>query len=44
MYSNLVDASDDDLRIGLAVDAVFDAVTPDVTLVRFRPAYVRAQR
>ena len=36
MYSNLVGASDDEVRIGMAVDAVFEAVTPDVTLVKFR--------
>lgn len=36
MYSNLVGVPDEQVRIGMAVEAVFDAVTPDVTLVRFR--------
>jgi uncharacterized OB-fold protein len=37
MYSNLVRGTDDQVRIGMAVEAVFEAVTPEVTLVRFRP-------
>ena len=38
MYSNLVDMPDAQVRIGMTVEAVFEAVTPEVTLVRFRPS------
>ncbi len=37
MISNLVECATDDARIGMPVVAVFDAVTPEVTLVKFRP-------
>ncbi|MDH3235631.1 MAG: Zn-ribbon domain-containing OB-fold protein [Alphaproteobacteria bacterium] len=36
LTSNIVDIDPDVLRIGLAVEAVYDAVTPDMTLLRFR--------
>ncbi len=39
MYSNLVDDRDDAVRIGMPVEAVFDAVTPEVMLVRFRESH-----
>ncbi len=38
LTANLVGAANDVLRVGLAVEIVFDDVTPDVTLPRFRPA------
>jgi len=38
MYSNLVEVSDKEVRIGMFVEAVFIAVTPEVTLVKFQPA------
>lgn len=36
-FSNLVGAAPGTVRIGLRVRAHFDAVTPEVTLLRFRP-------
>ena len=38
LFSNVVDVPDGRIEVGMAVEAVFDAVTPGVTLVRFRPA------
>jgi hypothetical protein len=38
MLSNLVDADVEAIRIGDPVEVVFDAVTDDITLPRFRPA------
>lgn len=37
LYSNLVGIDDAQIRIGMPVTAVFDDVTPEVTLIRFRP-------
>jgi uncharacterized OB-fold protein len=37
-FANLVDCSPDDARIGMRVEAVFDDVEPELTLLRFRPA------
>jgi uncharacterized OB-fold protein len=37
MLSNLVSAEVDAIRIGDPVEVVFDAVTDEVTLPRFRP-------
>jgi hypothetical protein len=37
MMTNVVGCDPDSVRIGMAVEAVFDDVTPDVTLVKFRP-------
>jgi uncharacterized protein len=37
LTASLVDAPPDGPRIGMPVEAVFDAVTPEVTLPRFRP-------
>jgi hypothetical protein len=39
LFSNPVDAGDDELRIGLRVVGVFEDVDPDVTLLKFRPAH-----
>jgi uncharacterized OB-fold protein len=36
LTANLVDVPNGELRVGLPVEAVFDDVTPDITLVRFR--------
>jgi uncharacterized OB-fold protein len=38
LISNLVDCPPDQARVDMAVEAVFDDVTPEVTLVKFRPA------
>ena len=38
IMTNIVGAAPDAVRIGLAVEVVFDDVTPDVTLAKFRPA------
>lgn len=37
MLSNLVDTSLADITVGMAVEVVFDKITPEVTLPRFRP-------
>jgi uncharacterized OB-fold protein len=37
LYSNLVGVDDAQIKIGMPVTAVFDDVTPEVTLIRFRP-------
>lgn len=37
VFANLVDAAPDDARIGMPVEAVFDDVEPELTLLRFRP-------
>ena len=38
LTANLVDVPNRELRIGLPVEVVFDDVTPEITLVRFRRA------
>jgi len=38
MVSWLVDVAPGDIRIGLPVEVVFDDVTPEVTLPKFRKA------
>ena len=38
MMSTVVECPLDDLRIGMPLEAVFDDVTPEVTLPKFRPA------
>lgn len=37
MMSTVVDCPNADLRIGMPVEVVFDDVTPEVTLPKFRP-------
>ena len=37
LMSNVVGCHPDDVRVGAPVEVVFDAVTPEVTLPRFRP-------
>jgi uncharacterized OB-fold protein len=36
--SNLVDCALEDIKIGMAVEAAFEDVTDEVTLIKFRPA------
>ena len=36
--SNIVGIANEDIRIGMPVQVVFDDVTPEVTLPKFRPA------
>jgi hypothetical protein len=38
LMTNVVGCAPDAVRIGMAVEVVFDDVTPDVTLPKFRPA------
>jgi uncharacterized protein len=37
MLSNVVDCPPEQVKIGMPVEAVFDDVTPTVTLLKFRP-------
>jgi uncharacterized OB-fold protein len=37
MMSTIVEAKPEDLKIGMAVEVVWDDVTPEVSLPRFRP-------
>ena len=38
LVSNVVECAREDVRIDMPVTAVYEDVTPDVTLVKFRPA------
>jgi uncharacterized OB-fold protein len=38
MLTNVVDCSPEQVKIGMPVEVVFDDVTPQVTLPKFRPA------
>ena len=38
IYGNAIDVSNDGLKVGMPVEAVFDDVTEDVTVLRWRPA------
>jgi uncharacterized protein len=38
MLTNIVDCPPEQVKIGMPVEAVFGDVTPEVTLVKFRPA------
>lgn len=38
MTTNIVGCAPEEVRIGMAVEAAFEDVTDDVTLVKFRPA------
>ena len=40
LYSNPVDVETHALRIGLPVEAAFDDITPEVTLLKFKPQKV----
>lgn len=37
MTTNIVDCAIEDVRIGMAVEAVFEDVNDEITLVKFRP-------
>ena len=37
LFSNPVEVEPAALRIGLEVEAAFDAITPEVTLLKFKP-------
>ena len=38
MLTNLVDCRAEDVKIGMPVEVVYEDVTPEVTLAKFRPA------
>ncbi len=38
MLTNLVDCRPEDVKIGMPVEVVYEDVTPEVTLAKFRPA------
>lgn len=38
LMSNIVECRNEDLKIGMPVEAVFEDVTPEVTIPKFRPA------
>ena len=38
MMSNIVEVSPEAVRVGMSVEVVFDAITPEISLPRFRPA------
>ena len=38
LLTNIVGCAPDEVRIGMPVEVVFDDVTPEVTLAKFRPA------
>jgi uncharacterized OB-fold protein len=38
MLTNVVDCRPEDVKIGMPVEVVYDDVTPEVTLAKFRPA------
>ncbi len=37
MMSNIVEADPEEVRVGMPVEVVFEAVTPEISLPRFRP-------
>ena len=38
IVSNIIGVADSELRVDMPLEAVFDDVSDDVTLVRFKPA------
>jgi hypothetical protein len=44
MMTNIVDCDPKDVRIGMDVEVVFDDVTDEVTLPKFKPAVTRKRR
>ncbi|HUN57091.1 MAG TPA: Zn-ribbon domain-containing OB-fold protein [Candidatus Binataceae bacterium] len=42
LMTNIVDCPPERVKIDMPVEAVFDDVTPEVTLVKFRPATARS--
>ncbi|MBX9472542.1 Zn-ribbon domain-containing OB-fold protein [Microcella sp.] len=43
VFANLVDCPPDDVSVGMPVEAVFDDVEPELTLLRFRPVSIEEQ-
>jgi hypothetical protein len=43
LYGNVVDFTDSKLKVGLPLVAVFDDVTPEDTIIRWRVAAAPAQ-
>lgn len=39
MMSNIVECRNEDLRIDMPVEVVFDDVTPEITLLKFKPRH-----
>lgn len=37
MTTNIVDCAPEDVRVGMPVEVMFDDVTPEITLAKFRP-------
>ncbi len=37
MMSNIVDVSPEEVRVGMQVEVVFEAITPEISLPKFRP-------
>lgn len=37
MMSNIIDCAPEDIKIGMPVEVVFDKVTPEITLPKFKP-------
>ena len=37
LWTNVIDCPPDDVRCGLAVEVVYEDVTPEITLAKFRP-------
>jgi uncharacterized OB-fold protein len=38
MMTNVVECAPDDVKVGMAVEVVFEDATPEITLAKFRPA------
>ena len=38
MLTNVIDCQPDQVKIGMPVEVVYEDVTPQVTLAKFRPA------
>ncbi len=38
MLTNIIDCRPEDVKIGMPVEVVYEDVTPEVTLAKFRPA------
>jgi hypothetical protein len=37
MMTNVVECAPDDVKVGMAVEVVFEDATPEITLAKFRP-------
>jgi uncharacterized protein len=38
MMTNIIECKKDDIRVGMPVEVVYDDITPEVTLPKFKPA------